>query len=755
MILLGQPVRGLSPVAGCVLLFGLPMCLLYSKLDWHWADPSERLGYSLALTLLLLMGVGLGINAVLPHLGVSQPLKRLPLLLASDVLLVALCLWRRHRWPNPAALRLPPLAGKDRAVLALCLGVVLASVAGAVRLNNGAGGGVTLAMLVVAAIVMVLLIAWRDSLDPGVVTTAVYSLAVALLLMTSLRGWYITGHDIQREFRVFELTKTNGNWKMSRFQDPYNACLSITILPTLVSQVTRIGDPYVYKLIFQLIFAYCPVLVYKLARRYASMGISIVAVIYFISFPTFLNDMPFLNRQEIAFLFIAAAFLMMANRNAGLSTRRFFIALCFVGAVVSHYSTTYVLIGTLIVAWLLGRMAPLALPLVNAARHRLRLRPLCAPSARRVSVIGLANILILVGASLLWTGVYTHTVNGLADTLNGVVQSIRGSPGAGARSVDVSYSLFSLGAPSEQKVLHDYETNALKETTAGRAAGLYYPASLLSGYATPLVSEKSLPVTSLGRDLGRVGLNVSSFNSAARRVAARLYQILLGVGLFAALFSKRRRFAPGFEFYALACGAAVIVAVQVVLPVVSADYGIGRAFQQALIVLSPFAAFGTVSLFKWLGHRWSLAMTCALAVFLFVSLSGALPQVLGGYLPQLNLNNAGLYYDLYYVHPEEVTATRWLSALGVTKPSEVSSEAVAELYKFGPPQVLLDAGRETDIWPSYLTRGSYVFLGDQTVQKDQSAIFSDGDLILYKYPIGLLNREKNLIYSSDGVRIYK
>lgn len=755
VVLLGQPLPWLSPVAGCVLLFGLPICLLYSKLDWQWADPSERLGYSLVLTLLLLMGMGLALNVVLPYFGINRPLERLPVLLATDALLVVLALWRRHRWPRATAIRLPSLAGKDKIVLALCVGVVLASIAGAIRLNNGAGGGVTIAMLVVAAAVLVLLIAWRDSLDPAVVTTAVYCLAAALLLMTSLRGWYITGHDIQVEYRVFELTKSNGNWSMSRFQDAYNACLSITILPTLVSQLTRIADPYVYKLIFQIIFAYCSVLVYKLARRFTSTGIAILAVIFFISFPTYLSDMPFIIRQEIAFVFVAAAMLVAANKHAGLATRRTLFAVCSVGVAVSHYSTTYVLAALLVIAWLLEKMAPLALPAVNVALRRLKLPSPIARSAGRAPVIGLVNILILVGASLLWSGVYTHTLGGLGSTFSTVIENMLGSPGSGTRSVDVRYGLFSFGAPSVPEVFHDYATNALDDTRAGRAAGLYYPESLLSQYATPIFPEQSLPVTSLGRALGSVGLKVSSFNSVVRQAAARLYQLFLLVGLAAAPFSRRRRFAPGAEFYMIAWGATLILALAIVLPVISVNYGILRAFQEALIFLCPFVAFGTVTCFRWLGHRWSFAVSTGVVVLFFLSLTGVLPQLLGGYPPQLNLNNAGSYYDLYYVHPQEVKAIGWLGALVAGKPGEVQAEVETARSTFGRLQEFTGVSPKADIWPTFLTKKAYAFLGFQTVQKGQSVISYEGDIIFYRYPMGLLDREKNLIFSSNGVRIYK
>ena len=78
-------------------------------------------------------------------------------------------------------------------------------------------------------------------------------MSLALLLMTSLRGWYVTGHDVQTEYLVFELTKQLSRWKVSTFPDAYNACLSITILPTMILRWTRVGDPYVFKVLFQVL----------------------------------------------------------------------------------------------------------------------------------------------------------------------------------------------------------------------------------------------------------------------------------------------------------------------------------------------------------------------------------------------------------------------------------------------------------------------------------------------------------------------
>ena len=233
---------------------------------------------------------------------------------------------------------------------ALCVPL---AVMGANRLNNGAGSGLTLTMLFLATITLVIMFARRNTLNAGTITAALYFIAIAMLLMTSLRGWYITGSDIQNEYVVFELTKSHGDWSISNAQNAYNACLSLTILPTMLSQLLRVDDPYIFKFWFQLLFALCPVFVYRISLRHTDRTIALIATIYFIAFPTYFTDMPFVNRQEIAYLFVGACILTATDPTLGYKAGRFRIAVFSLGIVLSHYSTAYVFLGTLIVAWII------------------------------------------------------------------------------------------------------------------------------------------------------------------------------------------------------------------------------------------------------------------------------------------------------------------------------------------------------------------------------------------------------------------
>ena len=183
---------------------------------------------------------------------------------------------------------------------------VVLSVLGTIRLNNGQDGFFTFLMLISMGAYAAFLMykaRKRGDMDPLVFPTAIYFMSLSLLLMTSLRGSYTTGHDIQTEFYVFELARQHGAWLIDSFRNAYNACMSITILPAAFAALFKFSDPYIYKILFQIIFAFVPPVVYTIVRRYVSMEMAFLAAFYFISFPTFFSDMPMLNRQEIAFLF--------------------------------------------------------------------------------------------------------------------------------------------------------------------------------------------------------------------------------------------------------------------------------------------------------------------------------------------------------------------------------------------------------------------------------------------------------------------
>ena len=321
------------PLLALGLLVGFPTLVLFRRAPLLTDSPAARLCYSFGTSLLALIVVGFLVNVALPVVGVDHPLAPPALAITWLVLDLALLVWR------PSIPLVGSFSAVDvvrRALMArfelvqtLAVGAVLLAVVGAVRLNNDAGGAIALvAQALAAAALLALMVTREGSLWRDV--RAVFLVATSLLLATSLRGWTITGHDIQAEFLAFRLTDDAQRWQMGALENAYNACLSVNILPTVLAQTTGLSGEVVFKVLLQLVFAVVPVLTFLYSRRFLSRRLALVATTFTLAFPTFFVDMPYLVRQEMAFFFLALLLLAATDRRtpwqrpmvAALRTRR-------------------------------------------------------------------------------------------------------------------------------------------------------------------------------------------------------------------------------------------------------------------------------------------------------------------------------------------------------------------------------------------------------------------------------------------------
>jgi hypothetical protein len=212
------------------------------------------------------------------------------------------------------------------------------------------------------------------------------------------------------------------------------------------------------------------------------------------------------------------------------------------------------------------------------------------------------------------------------------------------------------------------------------------------------------------------------------------------------------------DLIGLSVASAIFVALQVVLPVLSVQYGLLRAFQQSLMFLGIFTVLGSIALFAWLPSQvLRVAAPILLAVLFFLSSTGVITQALGGYYPQLNLNNSGTYYDLYYTHAQEIAGIDWLNNLasqtqnGRYFPVDIQ----ADQFMFNKLGNYSSLEATSDIYPGLIMKNSYVLLGYSNVMQNQATVSYNGNLITYTYPTQFLNQQKNLVYSNGGTEIYR
>jgi len=731
--------------------FIYPAYLLFTTAIWDRSSAMERFAYSVAGALLFLIIGGLAINTVLPWLGVPRPLASIPVLILVDVINLVLFAVRQRRPAIPSwRAGLARLGAHDIRLLVTAALCIPLAILGANRLNNGSGDQLTMVALGVMVLSFILLLAWADKVAPGVISIVLYLVAAALLFMTSLRGWSVTGHDIQLEYRVFQLTAAHGHWDISSFKDAFNACLSITILPTEFASLMHIDDPYIFKLFFPLLFAVSPVMVYGLSNRYFSKRLSILAAIYFVGFPTFLSDMPFLNRQEIALVFVGAGLLAITNPHWKKRRRQTMLVLAGIGVEVAHYSSSYVFIGTLVAAWFIEQ----GTAVVRMRGWRLQRSPERRKRHWKTfpRTVGIGSLIAIALVVTLWGGLATHTAGGAAGEIKDAVSGFIDR--SGGSSTSISFGLFSQKSQSLQKILdHSRAQSLAADATA--PPGTYLPEKLLEAYPTPVVTQPNLPLTGLGRALSHIGVAPTSLNTDIRLLAADGEQVFVLLGLLSLLLNRRWSRQMPREFFYVCVSGLLMLALITVLPNLSVEYGVLRVFQEELIFLAPVMVIGSMTLFSMLGRFWELGLAAGFCILLFISTSGLLPQATGGYGAQLSLNNSGQYYDVYYMHPQEVEAVSWLYGKPGTLPAGIAADDNSDRFLFTARSEVTGAQQRIGNYPTIITTSSWVILGWAIVKDDRATEYVDGDLITYRYPTALLERTKNLVFNDGGAQIYR
>jgi hypothetical protein len=310
-------------------------------------------------------------------------------------------------------------------------------------------------------------------------------------------------------------------------------------------------------------------------------------------------------------------------------------------------------------------------------------------------------------------------------------------------------------APTPAEELAAYKGLTLAGRTAADAQA-FYPSDVVSRYQIPaLTSPENLPLTAAGHAVADLGVPVPTVNALVRQAAAGGEQVFLLVGLGAVLFLRRHRRAVSREYYFLCVGSVAMVAVMTVAPGLSVEYGLLRAFQEALILVAPLIAVGSLTVFRFLGEVWSLRAAAAVSLGVFFSTTGLMPQLLGGYPPQLSLNAEGIYYDLYYVQPQEVAAVGWLAHQPGVLPDGLQTSYSPDRFYFTRPGSVTGQQLVTEIYPTLVRRGTWVLLGEATARRGTNSVFYNGDLLTYSYPMAFLQEIKNRVYDSGGTEIYR
>jgi uncharacterized membrane protein len=713
----------------------LTLALRIEKIDF-W----EHLVYSIGLSVAVLMFGGFLVNWALPLFGISQPLSLAPILASLNALtlVIGLIAYIRNKHLS-IEIKPPKIPALDLILGAVATVFPVLSTMGAISLNNSGSNIFTMIMLGGIGVYVLLLIIFRKKINPSIFPLALILIGSSLLLMTSLRGWYVTGHDIQQEYYVFQLTRSKYLWNISYFKDAYNACLSLNILPTIFSSFLHINDLYVFKILFQLIFPFTIVSLYLTFKKYTTEPIAFVSSFYFMSFPAFINDMTSENRQEIALLYFALMLLVLFNKTIGLRIKEILFLIFGFSMIVSHYSTSYVAVALFILTYMVSFVLKRGF-----IRKRIKLR-------NKTYYLTGIMIIGLIFFTFLWNTQITQSSGGLARVFVRTWQNMGKAFSQDLKAQGVMYSIFNWQKPDNYKLFERYVAENTGQIEFGPNRDAYYDKSVYEKYKVTYRDEYIIPLTTIGEKLSKLSINVFSLNYVLRQAIAKIIQILVFIG-FIVIFLKKSRdmISMDKEYTIMIFVSIMLLGFLIVLPVFSIEYGTGRFFQQTLIVLALPTVIGGLLILRFFHTRIRLYICLAIFIVFFLSLSGFLPEMLGDYYTQIHLNNVGAPYDFYYTHKSEVDGIKWLS-------KHKDSKYIIQSNYFSKFKMLAITNlQSTDrILPVTVRKDSYVFLDYPNVTNSTDSIVFNSDSYTSSYPVNFLDENKDLIYNNQGAKVYK
>ncbi|HSW96460.1 MAG TPA: DUF2206 domain-containing protein [Candidatus Saccharimonadales bacterium] len=730
----------LQEVYTTLFLFFVPGLLLSSVVMIKAKDLWEQGLLIIGLSTCFLLFGGLSENFLLHAFLISKPLQTLPLLYFFDcvfglLIIIHLCLPKKKYDLHISFSR---ISFYDFCFTAISSLLPILSILGAISLNNGGSNLFIIILLSLIPLLLLGLIFFEEYIHENTYYWYILSTSISLLLMLSLRSWHISGWDINDEFRIFQLTKNGGFWN-PLFSHAYNACLSLTILPTILSLMTKINDEYIYKAVLQVLFGLTPIALYSLYRNFSTRIVSLLAVFYIIAQPFFIQPMTALIRQEIALFFFGLTLTVLFSKTLKKSIANILFILFGMSMIVSHYSTTYVSIGLFLSSFIFIAISRAFTKhaLVKKLYESIKSLQFNVSLNRNIQAIPL---LILITFTYFWFFQFTQTSGNITTVMLQTFSNLKNTFKEKQQSDETTKSLTIFKGRNTNTV--DNITQYV-ELQSKKIAYSAIPTYNIKPETLKLHPVPNIEVKPLFQSKANHWIN-NFFN-----VIKLITKIIIFLGPLLLLFKYLPQ-SSDKEYIILNTAGVALVILVIIHPTLGEAYNLSRVYLHILFVAALGGVVCLLTFFPMIKNKIKYLFVGFIFSFMFLLFSGLSSQVIGG-VSFMHLNNYGDDYDKFYTHDQEVYSARWL-ARNSDKKQFIFTDDVSNLrlLAFGNIAYALPV-----LVPSAMYRNSYVYARYANVRRFRT----DGDLsgvhLEYTFPEKFLNDNKNLIYNNGGSKIYR
>ena len=718
----------------------VPGAALMAALKTRPANSAGRVVLAVCLSMMSIMIVGGVVSLIGPHVGLARPLDSLPESVIWFVIAIVLLAVNAVKHRDPVTWILEGVRAEH--LLGLLAGglLVVVSILGVAQLNHS--GNIHLAVVSTSLDVIVILVGvvggWKRS-SRWPLSTLLYFVSLALLLSTSLRGSHLYGWDIQKEFGVASHTLYDGVWSVPANRDPFASMLSLTVLPTILRSLVRLRLLAFFQLVVPAILALAPVAMLTALRRVPrwinngrrrpprpglTFGIVAGIIVSSVAFSSLLVS---ITRQAMAVTMLATLVMVVFDRTMSVRSTRIVVGLLIVAISFTHYTTSYLLAGIVLITWVVGWFW--ARGWLSARRARIQEH---RSNVHKRQIINAALVIVALAAAFGWNLGVTRN-NALANTASAFA-----AVGAG---LTTSSDGESLPAPKLEKIL----VRELQKTDSW-----IVPAPGANSIRLKTVNVASSPgvAPALNNWWNRVNL---WFEEGIWG--------LLGFSLLYGVFRLGRRQSDLYSADVVGLGAAglIIGGLSRYSGTLAALFTPERAAIYTAILL---AVPVTMMLDDFVDYLASLGTRVARATpvvgvtivgILVFSATGLGSLFFVGYPPG-SLTANGVNAQQFTVSTEEFATASWLRAhAGPDNP--VQTDLFGQLVLLSKPG---DYNLVDEIVPKEVDINSYVYLTTANlvdkvtqVEADNFNYFSS-----YRTNISFFNRNFYIVYSTGDTRVY-
>lgn len=694
-----------------IFLTFIPGFLILHALSLNRLTLVEKFVLSVGLSISFLMLAGLLFSFLYPLLGFNAPLSTTPLLISLTICNLALIIIVHVK--NPTTLcnvlfNFFELSVKEKVFLVPPCLFLLMSIFGMHTMNTMNNNVMLLAMLFLMPSYVILIVLMNEYVSRRIYPPMLFLMSLSLILMLGLRSNHIIGSDVHTEYYIFQQI-----FELKRYimfmNSPLDACLSISILPTIYQSLLDVHPEYIFKILYPLLFSISPLICYIITEKYIGEFYGFLTAFFFMAQHTFLWT-AYYTRSAIATLFFALTIMVFFSDSMGTFAKRFLSIFFAFSCILSHYSTSYVFFFALLFTWI-GTFF-----IKNYLSHTKRALSAYARTIQlqqKATCFNFTFVLLFFIFLFFWYGQITGE----------------------AFTIGINYIFI---------VLRNLNDFFILETRGGGVASVFGAGSFHESAAHKI----DVVLTYFIIIFITVGL---LFTLIKRHHIVAYTQEKENTRARNSLFLIRRL---PIEFFIFALVSYTILAISIILPHVSdvVGYGIDRLWLQAIVVLSPFFTIGGVVVDRlWKERKRPFAIILTVLILHFMCTSGVMYQIFG-YPKEIALNSKGWQYDVLYVHEHEVYAAKWLSSV-VSEGANIYTDAlgIVRLLSQGMIRKPFYLGELIEKH-KYVGRG-YIYLSyyasiEGKLMDLQYRTYNVRD---YYYEFGV----KNKIYDNGGSEIWK